>query len=73
VFPNPAGAELNISLPSDLSQAKISLYNQIGQLVLSQELYQSSSKISLAVLESGLYLYRIESARLLSTGKIAKK
>ncbi|MFN8273303.1 MAG: S8 family serine peptidase [Flavobacteriaceae bacterium] len=73
VFPNPAATELNVALPSDVNQAQINLYNQIGQLVLSQEVNQSSSKISLNTIESGLYLYRIESASFVSTGKITKK
>ncbi len=73
VFPNPTSEDINITLPSGVAQAKINIYNNIGQLIKTHEIKQTMSKISLSLLEPGLYLYSLETAGFVSTGKIAKQ
>lgn len=73
VYPNPTSGEINIALPWGISQAKIYIYNNIGQLVQSQDINASVYTVSLTDLNSGIYLYKLESANFVSSGKIAKQ
>lgn len=64
VYPNPANSQLTIEGPSlQGKDAYLSLYNSTGQCVQVEKLNQGSTIISLNVLPTGMYYYRIEDSQ----------
>jgi hypothetical protein len=68
VYPNPASTEINITV-GDEKQFRIDLYNNLGQLVLS-ELRNVNSKINIEEFDSGLYYVRVTSSQYTITKKV---
>jgi hypothetical protein len=60
MFPNPANSELNIR--SSEKVANVMLFNNLGQLVLQNNLGTANGKINTAGLAKGVYHVRIEFA-----------
>lgn len=73
VFPNPVNDKLNISFPNGFNVATITIYNTIGQKVKQESLSQTNTSISLDNLNSGVYLYKIESNSFSQSGRIVKE
>lgn len=71
VYPNPAKDRIMVSFPNGFETAKISLFNNLGQMVLEKEIL-SNEALSLDHLTSGMYFYKIKSNSLLQSGKIIK-
>lgn len=71
VFPNPAKDVISVSFPNGFDTAKLSLFNNLGQMVLEQET-TTNQPISLEHLTSGMYYYKIKSNTLEQSGKIIK-
>lgn len=59
VFPNPATDILNIVLPDNIQNPMLNIYSMNGQKLISQQLYNSNSNISIIHLNPGVYLYQI--------------
>lgn len=72
VYPNPALNDLNISFPNEYQEAKVVLYNVLGQNVLEKSVSNSENTISLDNLNSGIYFYKIKSGSFTQSGKIIK-
>lgn len=72
VYPNPTNDFATIQLPNSIENASIFVYNSLGQIVLGKNISKSNSKISLELLETGVYLYKIEANNFSKTGKISK-
>lgn len=72
LYPNPTQSVLNILLPNTTSQAVLTIYNNLGQQVLSKALSSPDSNIDISMLTAGVYLYNIQSGHVLSSGKILK-
>ncbi|WP_313807259.1 S8 family serine peptidase [Flavobacterium sp.] len=72
VYPNPVQNYLSVEFPENLNATKIEMFNTLGQNVLVQNV-DNGAKISLDKLNSGLYIYKITSGSLSSTGKLIKK
>lgn len=72
VYPNPVSDELFISFPASFSEAKISLYNTLGQIVFERSIQNSDTLLSIETINSGIYLYKIKSNSFVQTGKIVK-
>ena len=53
--------------------ATISIFNNLGQLVLQGNFSIENSSISLVSLSSGLYTYQLVSGKNIQTGKLIKK
>lgn len=70
IFPNPAGSTVNVVIPTGFAQ--MTMYNAIGQKVLEQYVSETDV-ISLERLNSGIYLYKIESNGFSQNGKLIKK
>jgi hypothetical protein len=68
VYPNPASTEINITV-GDEKQFRIDLFNNLGQLVLS-ELRNVNSKIDIEEFDSGLYYIRITTSQWSVTKKV---
>jgi len=72
LFPNPANNEITITGSANLVGTDIVLYNNLGQVVLKQNIKSQVQKISLANLNTGIYYYNIASAEKTLKGKIIK-
>jgi len=72
VYPNPVNDHLFVATPKGSATAEISLNNLLGQLVLKQTI-DKASPIELGQLQSGIYIYKIQSGSFVTTGKLIKK
>lgn len=73
IYPNPVTTEFFISFPQNSEQATVSLYNAIGQKILTKQLTPFKNKISVVDLPSGLYIASIHSDRKTVSFKIIKQ
>jgi serine protease AprX len=72
VYPNPTHDNLFVSFPNGFQEAKLVLYNALGQNVLEKSISDSATSISLDNLNYGIYFYKIESNSFIQSGKIIK-
>ena len=72
LYPNPVKDKILVSLPSNGTSAKLTLYNNIGQQVNSYVINETNSTIYLESLASGLYFYQVEFANKTAKGKLLK-
>ena len=72
IFPNPAINNITITVPNDLLNKDIVLYNSLGQLVFTKKIETVIQTVSLDNLSSGLYFYTISSNTNNLQGKIIK-
>jgi hypothetical protein len=73
VYPNPASDVVTIST-GQLQGGEFVMYNAAGQIVLRQQLVQSTTTVSVQELARGVYFYRVteESGRMYS-GKLVRE
>ena len=55
IYPNPVNNKLFISSPSGISISQLNIYNQAGQLVISEK--SNIDIINISILESGIYIF----------------
>ena len=72
VFPNPVKDEMMVSFPHNVQNAEVVLYNTIGQEVFESQISSANSTLSLNSLQSGVYLYKIQSKTFSQSGKFVK-
>ena len=73
LFPNPSTGTIGINL-TDLTSAKISVYNSIGLLVFEKsDLERKIQFLDLSEVPPGTYSIQIESAQQFYTGKLIKE
>ena len=73
VYPNPVKDEVTFSIPTVGSSKEITIYNNLGQIVINKISNNPIQIISLQSLESGVYFYRIAVANGTKIGKILKQ
>ena len=73
VYPNPVNEEVTFSFPSNAIPREISIFNNLGQMVINKSNLNQIQNISLQSLESGIYFYKIAAANENFTGKLIKK
>ncbi len=71
LYPNPVSDNLNVAAKDTIT--KISIYNQLGQLVKSQNPLHSNFNIDVSNLSTGTYLIKIEANNKITTKQIIKK
>lgn len=71
IYPNPAGSNLYVTIPS--GAANVSLYNSLGQKVLEQYVSGENAVINLEQIASGMYVYKVEGNGTSQNGKLIKK
>jgi hypothetical protein len=71
IYPNPVSNELTIR--NTEKGAKIQVFNQFGQLVLSSETQNSSTKINLQQLKNGLYTIKTIEENNIGIAKFVKE
>lgn len=73
VYPNPVSATITISTADNSELKSMVLFSILGQSVFETSLSGNNSSLDLSKLASGIYIYKIESSKGISTGKIQKK
>ena len=73
IYPNPSNDAVNVSFPNGIEAVEMTLFTTLGQVVLKKNISQSVSKLSLEGLNTGVYLYKIESESFSQSGKIIKE
>jgi hypothetical protein len=73
IYPNPMKHELKINLPSNFTNARLYLYNNLGQKVCDQVLVSNFQILDVAHLSPGIYSYELLSNNKSHSGKIIKK
>lgn len=69
VYPNPATDFINLSVGNTLEPAKIEVYNNLGKMVMIDDLLPGK-QISVKHLQRGFYIYKLSSQNTVETGKI---
>jgi hypothetical protein len=75
VYPNPTSGELTIKLPSNITNAKVIIFNTMGQLVSEENVKSNSDKsiqTSVSTLSEGVYIVRIQSDQYTSETRLIK-
>lgn len=73
IYPNPTNGLLNVVFPNSYSNAQISLYNTLGQVIYSKDIAHSNSSLNLDSLSSGVYYYSISFGNEQKVGKLIKR
>ncbi len=73
LFPNPVNNSVSFTLPNNFKSGSILFYNNLGQIVMEEKITSQNPKIVLDSLNSGIYLYQIETNNFSKTGKIIKE
>ena len=71
IFPNPAGNILNFELPNQINDARLFIYNQLGEEVLSINKINGKN-INISQLAEGHYFVKIFSGNTYMTGSFVK-
>ncbi len=73
LYPNPVVDKLNISFPTGASEARIAIYNVLGEKVMEQSITTTKNVLNVAELSSGMYIASITSNNKTNTFKIVKR
>jgi hypothetical protein len=73
IFPNPAKETVSIAFPSGEESVTFTLYTTLGQLVLEEKVSNQNASVALNAINSGMYLYKIQTSTYTQTGKISKQ
>jgi hypothetical protein len=72
LYPNPVRNELTVSLPQNLDNGRLDIYNLLGSKVYSQPL-NASKDFNVSALEAGIYVARIsDGGGIVTTRKFTK-
>ncbi len=73
LYPNPTQNQVSVAFPNNFSYANVSLYNAMGQKVMEQSVDSSKPAFGLDNLQSGMYLYKIQTNTYSQSGKLVKE
>jgi subtilisin family serine protease len=73
IFPNPTTESITVSFPSGFDSADVSIYNTLGQLVLQRKVSNQNATFTVNEINSGMYLYTIQTQNYSQSGKISKQ
>lgn len=59
VFPNPVSDILSMAFPSDVEQARLLVYDVLGQLLFDTTVFESNRTIDFSSLSSGIYFVKL--------------
>ncbi len=63
IYPNPASNQLNITVSESLLGENYSLYNSVGQLVLTNKIQSSQTILDISNLAQGTYTFIVKGSR----------
>jgi serine protease AprX len=72
VFPNPAHDTITVSLPANVSDAQLTFYNALGQIVAKKSVSANAHTVYIDDFANGIYLYTITSGTTTQSGKLIK-
>jgi hypothetical protein len=72
LYPNPVNGNVTISNIEQFTESVFTLYNNLGQVVVTQNIDNPSQNISLENINTGIYFYKIKSNSFTQSGKIIK-
>jgi serine protease AprX len=72
IYPNPIKNSLSVTLPDNLQNGTIEIYNQLGQLVFNDSISKTFSNYQFSDFESGIYIYKIATTNFSKSGKLIK-
>ncbi|WP_457616078.1 S8 family serine peptidase [Lutibacter sp.] len=73
LYPNPTEGLINVAFPAQTETVKISIYNLLGKLVLTETLTRNNPSTSISNLSSGLYMAQLLYDNKIKVIKILKK
>lgn len=73
LYPNPVNDLFVVSLPDNLLNSQIELFNSMGQKVKSEKIIQQNQSIYVQNLNSGMYFYTLSNGQNMSSGKLIKQ
>lgn len=73
IYPNPMSHEITVDLPSISPNARLYLYNNLGQIVCDQKLATDFKTIDVDHLSPGIYFYKLDTSNTSFQGKLVKK
>jgi len=72
IYPNPVRNDLKVTLPQNLSNGLIDIYDLIGSKVYSQPI-SATKDLDMSTLQTGIYVARIyENGKIVATKKFTK-
>jgi serine protease AprX len=73
IYPNPSSEYFFLKLPSSISKGEFTLFNNLGQKVLQQQIFQNEQQIAVSALSSGIYMFEFSANTTILRGKIMKQ
>ena len=73
LYPNTAKNVVNISAPTSFKTISVTVYNSLGQVVLYNDIEVGQSQFSMENVSSGIYNYKLQSGKILQSGKLIKE
>ena len=74
VYPNPNNGEFFVSVDQPSLNARLKIYNAVGQLVMEEVLTQSTQNLDIRTLDNGIYVLMLfESSELIQRVKLIKQ
>jgi hypothetical protein len=73
VYPNPASDVINISMKNELTNAKVSIVDAMGRVVLNQSIDNDFVSLDVAGLEEGIYFVKIANGDAVETKTVVIK
>jgi len=70
MFPNPSNGQVTLQLPTDTNQAKVSVFDYLGKLLMQKSVSSLNNTIDVSNLNSGIYFVRIETDTKVGTKKL---
>ena len=72
IFPNPGKDVMNVSFDSNVSEAKLEVYDILGKRIYANSLNQLNNQINITSWNSGVYLVKITSENVSQTKRFVK-
>jgi subtilisin family serine protease len=72
LYPNPAKDNITIAFPTEIAEAKLIVFNTLGQIVLEKEV-KNNAAVSVEDFAAGIYNYRLTAQNNSLTGKLIKE
>lgn len=73
LYPNPTTGIINLTFPEGVENATLTVFNNLGQLMVQQSIFKDVPSFSVEGFVPGIYLYRLESAGQVKSGKLIKQ
>ena len=73
IYPNPTSDEIRISLPDEMENAGIQIFDLTGKIIFSAEQSQKTATYPVAHLSKGMYIVIIKSYDFFASHKVIVK